>query len=640
MKWTASLQDITEDQLRHALEQAHVPALMAALIHLTSSGGHLRLDIRPHVEQLAEEEDGLTEGAREAARAIAMAELLSYKQAGCPQLSRPEEHLIEEAMHYVTGVHIPGVQMEHMREELNLFGEDRRRVAIAQDVVPHHYRVLVIGAGMSGILAAVRLQEAGIPFLVVDKNPEIGGTWYENTYPGCQVDSANHLYNYIFSPQHQWSGHYSGQAELFEYFKGVVNEYKLRKHMRLGIEVEQAVYNEDGKSWTVNFQDSEGVKSNESFDSVISACGQLNSPAMPDIPGVGSFAGIAFHSARWEHQHDLNGKRVAVIGTGCSATQFVPEIADQTSRLQVFQRSAPWLLPTEEYHIPMSEEELWCFRNIPFYARWYRFFLFRARASDGLLPYLYSEEGWDGQPESVSAGNAELRLAIEESIRAQAGDDIDLADALMPNYPPGGKRPVLDDGQWIRTLRKPHVTLVTEPIAAIEEEGIRTADGELHAVDVLIYGTGFKANQFLVPMRIVGRNGHELHDTWKDNPQAYLGMTVPGFPNFYCLYGPNTNIVVGSSIVFGSECEMRYIMGCLKLKFEQGIASLEVKEDRCREYNSEVDARNELRAWGSPHVDSWYKNADGRVSQNWPGTHWEWWQQTRTPDLNDFVMEK
>ena len=637
VNWTASLQDITEDQLRHALEQAHVPALMAALIHLKSSGEHLRGDIRPCVEQLAEEEDGLTESARDAARAMAMAELLSYKQAGCPRLSMPEEALIEEAMHYVTGADIPDAQMEHMREELNLFGEDRRRVAIAKDVVPDHYRVLVIGAGMSGILAAVRLQEAGIPFLVVDKNPEIGGTWYENTYPGCQVDSANHLYNYIFAPEHQWPGHYSGQAELFEYFKGVVEDYNLRQHMRLGIEVEQAVYNEDEKSWTVTFQNAEGETSNESFDSVISACGQLNSPSMPDIPGVGSFAGIAFHSARWEHQHNLQGKRVAVIGTGCSAAQFVPEIADQTSRLEVFQRSASWLLPTEEYHIPMSEEELWCFRNIPFYARWYRFFLFRARASDGLLPHLYGEEGWDGHPASVGSANAELRLAIEESIREQAGDDTDLAEALIPKYPPGGKRPVLDDGQWISTLKKPHVTLITEPIAAIEEKGIRTADGELHEIDVLIYGTGFKADQFLVPMRIVGRNGQELHESWKGNPQAYLGMTIPGFPNFYCLYGPNTNIVVGSSIVFGSECEMRYIMGCLKLQFEQGIASLEVKEDRCREYNSEIDARNQQRAWGSPHVDSWYKNADGRVSQNWPGTHWEWWQQTRAPDLNDFV---
>ena len=406
MNWTATLADIADDQLRQALGQAHVPALMAALVHLTSSGKHLRGEIRPFVEQLAEEEDGLTDGAREAARAMAVIELLAYREAGCPKLAAPRESLIEETMHYVTGAEIPAAQMDLMREELNLFGEDRRRVDIATDSIPRDYRVLIIGAGMSGILAAVRLQAAGIPFLVVDKNPEIGGTWYENTYPGCQVDSANHLYNYIFAPEHQWPGHYSGQAELFEYFKKVVKDYNLRPGIRLNTQVEQAVYDESEHAWNVTLQNAEGGTSSERFDTVISACGQLNSPSMPDIPGVDTFGGIAFHSARWEHQHDLRDKRVAVIGTGCSATQFVPAIAEQPARLDVFQRSASWLLPTEAYHLPMSDEELWCFRNIPFYARWYRFFLFRARASDGLLPFLYGEENWAGQPGSVGAANA------------------------------------------------------------------------------------------------------------------------------------------------------------------------------------------------------------------------------------------
>jgi len=523
-----------------------------------------------------------------------------------------------------------------MREELNLFGEDGRRVEIDKSSIPAGYRVLVIGAGMSGILAAIRLQEADIPFLVVDKNPEIGGTWYENTYPGCQVDSANHLYNYIFAPNSQWSGHFSQQAELFEYFSEVVERHQLRQHMRLGTSVEQAVFDESSDCWNVIFKEPDGSQRSDCFNTVISACGQLNTPAMPDIPGVETFTGAAFHSARWDHQQDLNGKRVAVIGTGCSATQFVPAIADKTGQLTVFQRSAAWLLPVEEYHVPISEEELWCLRSIPFYARWYRFFLFRARASDGLLPFLYSEDDWDGPTGAVSAANAELRAAMEESIREQAGDDTALAEALIPDYPPGGKRPVLDDGQWIDALKKDHVRLVTQSIEAIEPNGIRTTDGELHEVDVLVYGTGFHADQFLKTMQITGLQGRDLHQTWQGNAQAYLGITIPGFPNFYCLYGPNTNIVVGSSIIFFSECEMRYIMGCLKLQFESRLNRLEIREDICADYNRDIDARNRLRAWGSPHVDSWYKNASGRVSQNWPGTHWEWWQQTRQPDPGEF----
>jgi 4-hydroxyacetophenone monooxygenase len=637
VQWDISLRDITDDQLRQALAQAHVPALMGALVHLTSSGEHLRGEIRPIVEQLAEEEDGLDEDLRNQARTMAFDVLRIYRDAGCPDLPAPDDELVVETMHYVTGTPIPPEQMELMREELNLYGEDRRRVPIDRDAIPADYRVLVIGAGMSGILAAVRLKEAGISFLVVDKNPEIGGTWYENTYPGCQVDSANHLYNYIFAPETQWPGHFSGQPELFDYFKGVVRDQDLRPCMRLGVAVEGAAYDEDDDCWAVTFCDGAGRQSQERFDTVIAACGQLNTPALPDIPGVESFSGIAFHSARWEHEHDLGGKRVAVIGTGCSAAQFVPAIADKTAGMFVFQRSAPWLLPTEKYHMKVSEEERWCFRGIPFYARWYRFFLFRARACDGLLPFLYGDPGWQGSPGSVGTANALLREAIEESIREQAGDDEELADALIPDYPPGGKRPVLDDGQWISTLRKDHVTLVTEPINRIEEKGIRTADGTLFEVDAVIYGTGFKADRFLVPMRITGRGGLDLHQAWHGNPRAYMGMTIPGFPNFYCLYGPNTNIVVGSSIIFGSECEMRYIMGCLRLQFEQHIASLEVREDRWREYNDDIDARSRQCAWGSPHVDSWYKNDAGRVSQNWPGTHFEWWQQTRAPDPEDFV---
>jgi len=470
----------------------------------------------------------------------------------------------------------------------------------------------------------------------VDKNPEIGGTWWENTYPGCQVDSANHLYNYIFAPKNQWPGHYSGQPELFAYFSEVVDKHKLRKHMRLGTSVVEAVYDEGSDRWTVNLQQADGSASSEQFNAVIGACGQLNTPAMPDIPGVGSFEGSSFHSARWDHDVDLHGKRVVVIGTGCSATQFVPAIVDQPAHISVFQRTPPWLLPTEDYHLPVSEEELWCFRNIPFYDRWYRFFLFRSRGVDGLLPFLYEEEGWDGHPGSVSAANAELRQLMEASIRAQAGEDTALAEVLIPNYPPGGKRPVLDDGSWINALKQDHVSLVTQGIEAIEAGGIRTSDGKLHEADVLIYGTGFHADRFLQSMRIVGRDGRDLHEAWRDNAEAYMGITIPGFPNFYCLYGPNTNIVVGVSIVFGSECEMRYIMGCLKLQIEQGLSHLEVREEVCREYNERIDALNRQRAWGSPHVESWYKNASGRVSQNWPGTHGQWWQQTREPNISDY----
>ncbi|GAB5451659.1 MAG: NAD(P)/FAD-dependent oxidoreductase [Halioglobus sp.] len=634
-----TLQDADDEVLSRALAEAHVPALMAAITHITGSTEHLRGAIRPVVIPLAEEEDGLTEDQRNEARALALQLLRNYRDAGCPPLTAPDDAKIEETMAYVTGTPIPAEQKVYMREELNLFGEDRRRVEIPSATIPANFRVLIIGAGMSGILAAVRLRETGIPFLMVEKNPEIGGTWYENTYPGCQVDSANHLYNYSFAPEHQWPGHFSAQPELLDYFRRVVETHELRQNLQLDTAVHEARFDEQENVWVVTMQTGDGGTRKESFAVVISGCGQLNSPALPNIPGTENFAGVSFHSARWEHKHDLQGKRVAVIGTGCSATQFVPAIADLPGQLDVYQRSAAWLLPAEDYRQPMSDAELWCFRNIPYYARWYRFFLFRARGNDGLLPFLIGEEGWQEHPASVGPANAELRVAMEDYIREQCGDDSALAEALIPTYPPGGKRPVLDDGKWIEALRRPGVNLVTEPIQRIEADGIRTTDGQLHECDVLIYGTGFSADKFLHTMKVTGRGGRDLQQQWRGNPTAYLGATIPGFPNFYCLYGPNTNIVVGSSIIFFSECSMRYIMGCLKLQFEEALNTLEVKPDVCEQYNCELDEYSRLRAWGSPHVDSWYKNAAGRVTQNWPGTHWEWWHRTSAPVPEDFLRE-
>lgn len=634
-RWQTDLAQASDDLLEDALALAHVPALMAVLTHFSGSTEHLSGDVQPLVVPFAEEEDGLSEEQRAQARAMAFEVLRRYRDSGCPALARPDESAIRANMDYVTGEPVLEEHVELLWEELNLYAEDRRRVVIDTAGMPAGYRVLVIGAGMSGILAAVRLKEAGIPFQVIDKNPEVSGTWYENTYPGCKVDSPNHLYNYIFAPEHQWPGHFSGQKDLNRYFKRVVDERALLDDIRLDTRLLRAVFDEVANEWEVTL-DSGGVQSCERYSAVISAVGQLNTPQLPDIAGVEDFDGVSFHSARWEHEHELDGKRVAVIGTGCSATQFVPAIADQVGQMTVFQRTPNWLMPAPEYRQATTPEELWCFRNIPFYAKWYRFFLYRARALDGFLPFLYGDRNWEAREDSISPANDELRQAMTEYIREQTGDD-PLFEDLVPNYPPGGKRPVLDDGAWITALQRDNVELVTEGIERITADGIVTRDGRHHPVDVLIYGTGFSANQFLVSMDIVGRGGLELHEQWQEDARAYLGIAVPNFPNFYCLYGPNTNIVVGSSIIFFSECEMRYIMGCLKLQLESEVESIECRQEVHDRYNAEIDAMNLERAWGAPNVSSWYKSASGRVSQNWPGTHYEFWRLTRTPDPGDFL---
>jgi len=585
---------------------------------------------------MADDPDGLTEPERARARDMAF-DALGPVRAGAA-LAEPAEEAIVTTMHRIAGEDIPPDILPMLREELNLFGEDSRRVDIDTSRMDAEFRVIVIGSGMSGILAAVRLQQQGIPFIVLEKNREIGGTWFENTYPGCQVDSANHLYNYIFEQNTQWPNHFSGRRELFRYFSDVVDKYGLREHIRLECPVERADYDEATGRWTVTAME-KGNRRTLQANTVISAVGQLNIPRYPDVAGVDSFGGSSFHSARWNHDCDLTGKRVAVIGTGCSAVQFVPEIAADCGELTIFQRSPPWLLPVEEYHVPMSDEELWLLRELPFYARWYRFFLFRAKAVDGELPLLYSEPGWKGPANTVGEGNQLLRDALIESLEEQVGDDKALLEKLIPGYPPGGKRPVLDDGSWISTLRRDNVNLVTDTIEQIEKRGIVTTDGTLHACDVLIFGTGFTADQFLVSMQVFGRDGKELVSSWNGNARAYKGVMMPDFPNFYVLYGPNTNIVVGSSIVFFVECQLRYITGCLKLQLEKDYRALECRGDAMEAYNRKIDELNAQRAWGRAGFSSWYKNRQGRVTQNWPGTHWEYWQQMQGPEVGELVLE-
>jgi 4-hydroxyacetophenone monooxygenase len=634
--WQKTLTEVDDVQLREALQYAHIPALLASMVHLTGNTSHFDR-VQPRFELFAEDVDGLTEEQRELAREMAF-EALRDARAG-ESLQRPAQPEIEAAMHRITGEDFEPHLLPMLQEELNLFGEDSRRVAIDTRAMPADYRVLIIGSGMSGIAAAIRLQQEGIPFLVLEKNAEIGGTWFENTYPGCQVDSANHLYNYIFAQNTQWPNHFSGRRELFKYFNGMVEQYGLREHVRLNCPVERADYDEATGLWSVTVECG-GEKETLSASAVISAVGQLNIPRYPDIEGIDSFAGVSFHSARWEHEHDLSGKRVAVIGTGCSAVQFIPEIAGTCAELTVFQRSPPWLLPVEEYHAPMAEQELWLLRELPFYARWYRFFLFRTKAVDGELPLMCVDPNWRGPANTVSEGSQMLRDALIESLAEQLGDDPDLLAQLIPNYPPGGKRPVLDDGSYINALKRDNVSLLSSPIERIVEQGIVTADGTLHEFDVLIYGTGFAADQFLVTMEVYGRNGRELVSSWGGDAKAYKGVMVADFPNFYTLYGPNTNIVIGSSIVFFVECQLRYICGCLKLQIEQGYRSLECRQELMDAYNAQLDALNSQRAWGAPAVSSWYKNSAGRVTQNWPGTHGEYWQQMRAPGEEELILER
>jgi 4-hydroxyacetophenone monooxygenase len=361
----------------------------------------------------------------------------------------------------------------------------------------------------------------------------------------------------------------------------------------------------------------------------------LNRPSFPNIPGRDTYAGVSFHSSHWRSDVDLKGKRVAVIGTGASAVQFIPEIAPEAGELLVFQRTPPWFGPTEDYHDVVSEGQRWLYGHVPSYSEWNRFWIFW-RMGDGVLEGVRVDDAYEPKGAAISAANDIVRMMLAEYLNAEFADRPDLLEKVMPTYPPGGKRMLRDNGIWARTLKRDNVQLVTTPISEITPTGIVTEDGVAHDVDVLIYGTGFTASQFLTPMTIIGRSGVELHDQWNGDARAYLGVTVPGFPNLFCLYGPNTNIVINGSIVYFSECGVRYIVGLVKLLLEGGHRAIDVRKDVHDEFNELVDAENKRMAWGWSDVNSWYKNANGRVAQNWPFTLLEYWKRTLEPNPDDF----
>ncbi|MDX1581351.1 MAG: NAD(P)/FAD-dependent oxidoreductase, partial [Alphaproteobacteria bacterium] len=386
-----------DETIRSALRDANMHALMASIVHLSGSTDILHGEIKPVTAPLSDSEDGLSEDQREVIREEAFEAIREYRDRGCTLPPLPARETIQEMIAFVTGMPVPEGYMPVLEEELAIDGIDRRTVEIngkGPEGRKQDFHVLVIGAGMSGLLAAIRLQQAGLSFTIVDKNEELGGTWWENTYPGCRVDSPNHLYSYIFERNDDWPAYFSTRKTLFGYFKQVAEKYGLADKVRLKTAVERAVFEEASHTWSVELTTPEG-KETLTANAIITATGQLNQPKLPDIEGRENFKGPAFHSARWEHEHDLKGKRVAVIGTGASATQFVPIIAEEVESLTVFQRSAPWLLPTPDYHEPVPEGQLWLFRHLPYYAQWYRLWLFRRDAADGALPFLFADKGWN-----------------------------------------------------------------------------------------------------------------------------------------------------------------------------------------------------------------------------------------------------
>ena len=626
-----------DETIRSALAEADIPALLPALAHITGDLSLLRDDLRIDPTLMMEEQAGLTEEQQAAAREVAFAALVRFRDSGSVPAPPPTGEALQRILDFMAGGLPAEDYLPMMEEELALHDDFRAAHWHKDDIAPDRpFKVAIIGAGMSGIVAAYRLAKAGIDYVVVDKNDDVGGTWLENTYPGCRVDIPNHYYSYSFAQRDDWPFFYSPREELFRYFRECVDEFGIRDHIRFGTEVTSVTWDEERGTWTLELDTPDGEGTLEA-NAVISAVGQLNRPALPDIEGRESFAGPSFHSAQWDHSVDLTGKRVGVLGTGCTASQFIPIIAEQVADLEIFQRTPNWMFPVPHYHETVPEGFQYLLRHVPYYRHLYRFWLFW-RSAESLRPIAEVDPEWPDQGRSVSELNDMMRQLLTEAITAQYPDRPDLLEKVLPDYPPAAKRIVVDNGVYAQALHRDNVTLTTTGIARITPQGVETVDGRVHELDVIVYATGFQSTRFLTPMKVVGRGGVDLHSWWDGDARAYLGMTVPGFPNFFMLYGPNTNIVVNGSIIWFSECEVRYVMDAIRTILDGDHKGIDVKAEVHDRYNDEVDAENRRMVWGVAEVNSWYKNARGRVTQNWPFPLLEFWKRTNAVDPADYEI--
>lgn len=467
---------------------------------------------------------------------------------------------------------------------------------------------VIIGTGFGGLGMAMELLRHGFGDLVIlERAAEVGGVWRENTYPGAGCDIPSPLYSYSYLPKSDWPKRFSGQRDIHAYLRDVARDNGLLERIRFESEVTVAEFDDASRKWTVRTADGYEVTA----DVLISAVGQLSRPALPTIAGIGSFAGPAFHSAEWDHGVDLTGKRVAVVGTGASAIQFVPAIQPQVAALTLFQRSAAWVLPKPDVEYKPWHHRM--FAAVP-----------PVRLAERFAVWALCEFLSLGIADVPAIRGFVTKIAVNHLHKQVA--DPELRAKLTPDYPAGCKRGLFSNNYY-PALTQPNVRVETTEIAEVAPTGVRTADGVLHEVDVIIYGTGFKGTEFLWPMTIHGANGRKLEDEWQGGARAYHGISVPGFPNMFMVYGPNTNLGVGS-IVYMIESQARYIRQALQELSRHPAHTLDVRRAVAEEYDVKLQARLDRTPWGL--CSSWYRNAAGRITNNWPGAVASYRLQTRT----------
>lgn len=621
---------IDRDRLVRALDNANMPSLVAVLYQLTGNRVWFEQPYRPTRSRGMDDNDsgGFEPEVAERIRSAALDAITAWADGAAPAVPNPSGEQLVEMISAAVGEDVPPEFADMVAEDMGF------TQAPTPQVVGINFSVVVIGAGVSGMLAAITLREAGVDHIVLEKNSDVGGGWFENIYPGAGVDTPSHLYSYSFAPR-SWSTHFGKRDEVWEYLSDIAREHQLRERIRFDTEVARATYDADSQQWTVTTVGGETFTANF----VITATGQLNRPKVPVIPGLGSFEGPIFHTAEWPADLDLTGKRVAIVGTGASAMQVLPAIASTVAHATVFQRSPQWVASSDVYFAPIDDDVSYLMEAVPLYRLWYRARL-AWNFNDRVHPSLQVDPEWETPSKSINAINDAHRRVFTRYIERELAGRPDLIEKSLPDYPPFGKRMLLDNG-WYAALRRDNVTLVTEGVASIGPHSVVGSDGSEAEVDVVILATGFETHKLLSPIDIRGRSGKSIQDFWgPQDAHAHLGITVPDYPNLFITCGPGTVLGHGGSYITIAECQVRYIVDLMAEMAADGLGVVECKPEVEQEYVRRHDEAHSRMIWTHEGMDNWYRNDAGRVVSTLPWRIVDYWNMTRHADLDDFLVEK